>query len=499
MRRQIAILFDVNKLGRGPAVYNAYARLFQVLEIEKLVRCKLYHGKAPSGEPCVCFEPNTEEGFTYLGDALREGDVKGLADSPRRFQVKEGISDEYFLVFAGAVNEEGILQGSGKMAMHFPLIVQETSWRKKVSDKPISEEDLGEAEDSMPEVAVEPMDVVEVEAEPIDDASLDSLPEIEVESESVPYVEIEAVPLEDDPESVVEVEVQPVAMDEQPKNTWKPPVSAPRPSEIMRETSTTIVEYGRVIPVASLTEEDPIKFAVKIGWKGYLKHPFRLPMMILAAAVGSWVPLLLFIVVSVQGGNWLEFVQKLAENSLYSVSSAAATLIFVLLFYVLQGGVFRTTLQDMRGKETRFSDMFSGLRRFFTAGLTILPMILFFWGLNYLIELLQPSAFVEHSAWAIGLYILIVFLSLVFGLFNLLLLLVVCDQGVFGLSAFVQLFEITKKHVVSILLMTLLLLGGNTLGGLLFFVGWLVTIPLSVAMVCAFYERLQVEYYGRDY
>ena len=498
MGRQIAVSFDRNRLGRGPAVYNAYALLFQTLDIEKMKDCKLFHGKDASGYTCVCFEPGDENTLTYISDTIGKSEAEGLVEPDRRTQIAKGISDENFMVFAGAIDEEGILRGSGKMAMHFPLIAQKTTWRDRVTDEPIMEE---EDPESVPEVAVELLDVAEIPVTPVEDAPSEVALKTGLDEESVPYVEVEALPVEDDFEPA-EIAVEPVPQyNEHPSlPTSSPHVSAPRPVEIMKQPTATIMEFGRVIPISDVEREDPLKFAVKIGWAGYKKHPFRLLLMMFFAFLVASVPAVIFALTKMQDTSLAGFWQGFSTDSDSLASFIVKDIFAGLLYFVLHGGILRVTLQDMRGRETRFSQMFSGLRRFVGASLTILPIVLLNCGFNSTF-LQSPTSQALENGTNHMILLATVGLGFTFFLFLLgdLLLLLILDRGYFGVPAYQYLIGITKKHLLSVVLLFLLQVALFALGALLFGVGLLVTGPLSVAIVCAFYERLQIEYFGRNY
>lgn len=144
------------------------------------------------------------------------------------------------------------------------------------------------------------------------------------------------------------------------------------------------------------------------------------------------------------------------------------TNLWSLIQNVFTAGILFVALKVLRGEQTSFSEMFSGFSLF-------LPIVL--------------SGFVSIIGIVIGFMLLIVpGVILALGLSQYLLL--IMDKQLPGIESLKASWHLMSGYKGSFFLLGLALIGINILGILALGIGLLVTIPLSMVAVTAFYNRI---------
>jgi uncharacterized membrane protein len=158
--------------------------------------------------------------------------------------------------------------------------------------------------------------------------------------------------------------------------------------------------------------------------------------------------------------------------NLTRTSAPALSVIFNIFYYVLNGFIFmgmtKVALEFVDNRQARIADLFSCLPQ-------LLPYI---------------GAAIIYSLITLAGIILLIVPGIIWGLMFMFYTFFIIDKNSGPIEALKQSAAITKGAKWDLFFLLLLLLGINILGAIVFIVGLLVTIPLSVLAMTHVYRKL---------
>jgi uncharacterized membrane protein len=213
---------------------------------------------------------------------------------------------------------------------------------------------------------------------------------------------------------------------------------------------------------------------------GFLKTN---PLVLIGICVLSWALgyLLRYLAYTVQNTT------DKSTLSLYGITS----IVLILLFLILHMGILRIVTDIIEGKQIKFDKLLSGiplLWRFVLIGVIFALVILFIALIGLAAELLViyynlaiPPVYVFMTA-----LIPITYFLLRYGFAPLVLI----DQQITVWGSFKESARITQDNRLSILGLGLVLLVLNSFGAMLYDVGLLITLPLTLLSYVLVYKKL---------